>query len=91
MKGGHLSEKKITDLLLNKGKVYKFISDKIETSNTHGTGCTLASAVACNLFKGLNLYDSVSNARNYVMGCIKNPFIIGNGHNPLNHFYNLFN
>ena len=91
MKGGHLSEKKITDLLLNKGKVYKFISDKIETPNTHGTGCTLASAVACNLFKGLNLYDSVNNARNYVMGCIKNPLIIGNGHNPLNHFYNLFN
>ncbi len=91
MKGGHLSEEKITDLLLNNGKVYKFISDKIETPNTHGTGCTLASAVACNLFKGLNLYDSVSNARNYVMGCIKNPFIVGNGHNPLNHFYNLFN
>ncbi len=91
MKGGHLSEEKITDLLLNEGKVYKFISDKIETPNTHGTGCTLASAVACNLFKGLNLYDSVSNARNYVMGCIKNPFVIGNGHNPLNHFYNLFN
>ena len=91
MKGGHLSEKKITDLLLNNGKVYKFISDKIETPNTHGTGCTLASAVACNLFKGLNLYDSVCNARNYVMGCIKNPFIVGNGHNPLNHFYNLFN
>ena len=91
VKGGHLNEEMIVDLLLNNGKVYTFKSAKIKTSNTHGTGCTLASAIACNLFKGLDLYDSVYNARNYVISCIKNPNIIGNGHNPLNHFYNLFN
>ena len=91
VKGGHLDGNKVIDLLLNNGKVYKFISDKIKTTNTHGTGCTLASAIACNIFKGFNLNDSIDNARNYVINCIKNPFIIGNGHNPLNHFYNLFN
>ena len=91
IKGGHLSEEKITDLLINEGKVYKFMSDKIKTSNTHGTGCTLASAIACNIFRGFDLYDSVNNARNYVINCINNPCIIGTGHNPLNHFYNLFN
>jgi hydroxymethylpyrimidine/phosphomethylpyrimidine kinase len=91
VKGGHLNGNKVIDLLLNNGKVYKFISDKIKTTNTHGTGCTLASAIACNIFKGFNLNDSIKNARNYVINCIKNPFIIGNGHNPLNHFYNLFN
>ena len=90
IKGGHLSEEKITDLLINDGKVYKFKSDKIKTSDTHGTGCTLASAIACNIFKGFNLHDSVNNARNYVINCINNPCIIGSGHNPLNHFYNLF-
>ena len=91
MKGGHLREEKIIDLLLNEEKVYKFISDKIITENTHGTGCTLASAIACNLLKGLSLYASVDNARKYVISCIINPYIIGHGHNPLNHFYNLFN
>ncbi len=91
IKGGHLNGNKVIDYLLNNGKVYKFMSDKIKTENTHGTGCTLASAIACNLFKGFNLYDSIKNARNYVISCIKNPCIIGNGHNPLNHFYNLFN
>ena len=91
IKGGHLNGNKVTDLLLNNGKVYKFMSDKIKTGNTHGTGCTLASAIACNLFKGFNLHDSINNARNYVYSCIKNPCIVGNGHNPLNHFYNLFN
>ena len=91
IKGGHLTENKIIDLLLFEGKIYKFISDKVNTLNTHGTGCTLASAIACNLFKGFNLYDSVEKAREYVINCILNQRVVGKGHNPLNHFYKLFN
>ena len=91
LKGGHLDGDKVIDLLLKEEKIYKFISDKVKTSNTHGTGCTLASAIACNLFKGFKLHDSVEKARNYVISCIFKPHIVGNGHNPLNHFCKLFN
>ena len=71
LKGGHLNSKKIIDILQTDSKVYKFISSKIDSQNTHGTGCTLASAIACNLFKGFNLYDSVKNARAFVIKGIK--------------------
>ena len=91
LKGGHLASNEIVDILQEKDNIYKFISIKINTLNTHGTGCTLASAIACNLFKGLNLYDSVQKARNYVFNGIKRAYVIGNGHNPLNHFYSEFN
>ena len=86
LKGGHLNENKITDLLYTKKKVYRFTSKKINTMNTHGTGCTLASAITCNLFKKLSLPKSVSNARDFVIRGIKKASIIGNGHNPLHHF-----
>ena len=86
LKGGHLNSKKIIDILQTDSKVYKFISSKIDSQNTHGTGCTLASAIACNLFKGFNLYDSVKNARAFVIKGIKSSKVIGRGHSPLNHF-----
>ena len=86
LKGGHLDSKEIFDILQTQEKDDIFISSKINTLNTHGTGCTLSSAIACNLYKGLNLYDSVKNARNYVTNGIKKASIIGKGHNPLNHF-----
>ena len=86
LKGGHLESNEIIDMLLAGKKIYKFVSSKIKTLNTHGTGCTLASAIACYLFKGFNLYDSINNARKYVIKGIKRGHTIGNGHNPLNHF-----
>ena len=86
LKGGHLKKSKIADLLQTNKKVYKFTSLKINTLNTHGTGCTMASAIACNLFNGFSLYNSVKNARKYVISGIKKSLIIGSGHNPLNHF-----
>ena len=86
LKGGHLKSDKVTDLLYSKNKIYKFVSSKIITTNTHGTGCTLASALACNIFKGNSLYDSVKNARKYVINGIETAQLIGKGHNPLNHF-----
>ena len=86
LKGGHLDENMIIDLLYTEKKIYKFISNKIRSTNTHGTGCTLASAIACNLYKKVSLPKSVSNARDFVIRGIKKASIIGNGHNPLHHF-----
>ena len=59
---------------------------KIKTNNTHGTGCSLASAITANLFLGKNLKESIKLSIDYVHNGIKNSFQIGKGHNPINHF-----
>ena len=88
LKGGHLYKEKeiVTDFLYQKGSVYKFSSKRIKTKNTHGTGCSLASAVTANLYLGKSLKESVKLARNFVNKGIKKSFSIGSGHNPINHF-----
>ncbi len=90
LKGGHMFEKKhsITDLLLDDNTVYKFTSKRIITKNTHGTGCSLASAITANLFLGKKLKSSVEIARKFVYEGIKNSYAIGLGNNPINHFIN---
>ena len=88
LKGGHMLENKniITNILFNNGKVDKFISPRIKTNNTHGTGCSLASAITANLFLGKSLKESIRLSIDYVHNGIKNSFLIGKGHNPINHF-----
>ena len=88
LKGGHIleEEKTITNILFNNGKTDKFLSQRIKTNNTHGTGCSLASAITANLFLGKNLKDSVKLSIDFVYNGIKNSFLVGNGHNPINHF-----
>ena len=88
LKGGHMLDNKniITNILFNNGKVYKFLSPRIKTKNTHGTGCSLASAITANLFLGKTLKDSIKLSIDYVHNGIKNRFLIGKGHNPINHF-----
>ena len=85
---GHLYKEKevVTDFLYQKGRVYKFSSKRIKTKNTHGTGCSLASAVTANLYLGKSLKESVKLARNFVNKGILKSFSIGSGHNPINHF-----
>ncbi len=89
VKGGHLQSKERTlvDVLYEDKKVYKIYSKFIKTKNTHGTGCSLSSAITANLFLGNSLYSSVQNAQKFVYNGIKNNYIIGSGHNPINHFY----
>ena len=65
----------------------EFSSPRIDTPNTHGTGCTFASAVAAGLAKGLEPVDAVASAKEYVTEAIRNSFPMGGGHGPLNHFY----
>jgi len=86
IKGGHLSGKEAIDILFN-GKEYSYYkSERIETKNTHGTGCTYSSAIAASLAKGMDLYDAVYIAKSYITKAIKeSPTNIGKGSGPLYH------
>lgn len=87
LKGGHLNSKKLTDVLLYNGEIYKFVTDRIDTEDTHGTGCSMSSAIATNLAKGQKLHMAVKNAVLYVQKGITNNFKVGKGKNPINHFH----
>lgn len=88
LKGGHLIKEKdkVTDFLIDKESLFKYSSKRIKTKNTHGTGCSLASAVTANLLIGHSLNESVKIARKFVNTGIRKGLIIGKGHNPINHF-----
>ncbi len=83
VKGGH-REGPATDLFYD-GK--EFTAPRFDTVNTHGTGCTFASAVAAGLARGMVVTDAVALAKDYVTEGIRHSFSIGQGHGPLNHFY----
>jgi hydroxymethylpyrimidine/phosphomethylpyrimidine kinase len=85
MKGGHLEGDRVVDLLLHGGKVERFDDVRIPSRSTHGTGCTLASAVAAGLAQKMTLVDAVSRARAYVRRAIETAPGFGHGHGPLNH------
>lgn len=89
MKGGHLPGDTVTDLLITKGGMSRFDGPRIESRHTHGTGCTLASAVASRLAQGLALSDAVAAARAYVMRAIETAPGLGHGHGPLNHMHGI--
>jgi len=88
IKGGHLVEH-ANDLLYTDGKVIWFEGKKIDNANTHGTGCTLSSAIASNLAKGFSIEESVRNAKAYISGAIADKMDLGKGRGPLNHCYQL--
>ena len=78
-----------TDIFCDGIEVKAFTAQRISTDNTHGTGCTFASATAAGLAKGQSLRESVSNAKKYVTEAIHFAPAIGQGNGPLNHFYML--
>lgn len=85
LKGGHF-EDTANDLLFYKDGKYDILkSEKIKNPNTHGTGCTLSSAIASNLAKGKSLLESVKNAKDYVYSAIASNLNIGHGYGPINH------
>jgi hydroxymethylpyrimidine/phosphomethylpyrimidine kinase len=86
LKGGHMEGDPI-DYFFDGENGIELVSERIDTPNTHGTGCTFSSAVAANLALGYNLEQSARNAQLYVHEAIDPGFTIGNGHGPLNHFY----
>ncbi len=85
LKGGHLPGAIITDFLLLGGDIEIFESPRIDSRHTHGTGCTLASAIAAGLAQGLGVRDAVERARRYVQEAIRAAPGYGKGHGPLNH------
>ena len=90
IKGGHLSSKKMNDILLNKRIIKIFRSKKYNSKNTHGTGCTLSSAIATYLSCGKDLNKSCELGIKYVNEAIKSNLNLGKGNGPINHL-NSFN
>ena len=89
IKGGHM-ENEATDILFD-GEKYTYIKgERIHTKNTHGTGCTLSSAIAANLAKGQTVKQAVQNAKEYITVAIAHSLDIGKGVGPTNHFYTLY-
>ena len=86
VKGGH-REGPATDLFYDGKEFKEFTAPRFDTVNTHGTGCTFASAVAAGLALGMVVTDAVDLAKDYVTEGIRHSFSIGQGHGPLNHFY----
>lgn len=91
LKGGHLESDVLTDVFYNveSGEVFELMSNRVDTVNTHGTGCTLSSAVAAFLARGHSLNDAVRAAKTYLDGAIKcgAAYTVGHGRGPLHHFF----
>jgi hydroxymethylpyrimidine/phosphomethylpyrimidine kinase len=85
LKGGHLPGEQVVDLLATEDGIETFAAPRIASRHTHGTGCTLASAVAAGLAQGLALRDAVMRAREYVRAAIAAAPGLGVGAGPLNH------
>jgi hydroxymethylpyrimidine/phosphomethylpyrimidine kinase len=90
VKGGHMEGPASVDLAVTADGTFELRGERFETTSTHGTGCTLASAIAANLALGRPLREALSLAREYVEGAIRNAPGIGAGHGPLNHFWRLY-
>lgn len=86
LKGGH-KVNDANDLLYSKGDFKWFLSERIDNNNTHGTGCTLSSAIAANLAKSEDLNQAIKNAKEYLTGALRAGLNLGKGSGPLMHNY----
>ena len=86
VKGGHL-EGDAVDVFYDGAQFREFAAPRVETTSTHGTGCTFASAIAAGLAQGMGMEDAVARAKAYVTEAIRSAFPLGGGHGPLNHFH----
>lgn len=89
VKGGHAIGNAV-DVLYDGNRFYEFETHRIETKNTHGTGCTFSSAIASNLALGLTIPQAVERAKRYVTTAIEHALEIGKGNGPTHHFYELY-
>lgn len=85
VKGGHL-EGDAVDFLYDGQQIHTFSSKRIDTNNTHGTGCTYSAAITAYLSQGIPLVDAVKQAKEFVTTAIKGSFKLGSGNGPTNHF-----
>ena len=89
LKGGH-SVNDANDLLYTKGELIWFEGKRIDNPNTHGTGCTLSSAIAANLALGFDLAESIRRAKEYLSGALSAMLDLGKGSGPLNHMHRIY-
>jgi hydroxymethylpyrimidine/phosphomethylpyrimidine kinase len=90
VKGGHLGGEEAADLLYHGGHFTRFSEKRIDTANTHGTGCTLSSAIASALAQGDGVEDAVRSAKTYITRAIAAAYAVGHGHGPVGHFAELY-
>lgn len=88
LKGGHRIND-ANDLLLQQGETRWFTGQRIQNPNTHGTGCTLSSAIASNLAKGFDLEHSIARSKQYISGALAAMLDLGRGSGPMNHAFAL--
>ncbi|MFH1153521.1 MAG: bifunctional hydroxymethylpyrimidine kinase/phosphomethylpyrimidine kinase [Pseudomonadota bacterium] len=91
LKGGHLPDAITTDLFYDNrtGEILELETPRVDTPNSHGTGCTISSAIAAGLARGLGLTDAVKAAKNYITGALEAGagVTVGRGHGPVHHFH----
>lgn len=95
LKGGHFRGDCIDVLYMSEPDCHgndniSFCAPHIDSPNTHGTGCTLSSAITANLAKGADMSSAVESAKKYVTEAIERSFTVGKGHSPVNHFYDYY-
>jgi hydroxymethylpyrimidine/phosphomethylpyrimidine kinase len=86
-KGGHAEGEEVEDVLFVRGEVHRFRHPRLATSSTHGTGCTLSSAIAARLGRGEDLPQAVGGAIEYLQGAMKAAYPLGSGHGPVDHLW----
>lgn len=86
IKGGHMTGD-AEDILFDGKEFFRFRSERLRTSSTHGTGCTFSSAIAANLAKAMEIREAVAAAKEYITMAIGHAVPIGKGYGPVNHFY----
>lgn len=87
IKGGHMEQAEAVDYLYDGNHMETFAAPRVDTKNTHGTGCTFSAAIAAFLAKGVETAEAVAKAKDYLTGAIRNSFHLGKGHGPLHHSY----
>jgi hydroxymethylpyrimidine/phosphomethylpyrimidine kinase len=87
IKGGHRDSSEAVDLIYDGSSFDRITGPRIETANTHGTGCTFSAAIAANLALGLTPEQAIPTAKTFLTGAIRESFAIGAGHSPVNHFF----
>jgi hydroxymethylpyrimidine/phosphomethylpyrimidine kinase len=90
VKGGHLGGPDSIDVAVSAHETFELRLPRVATTSTHGTGCTLSSAIAANLALGLEIRPALERAREYVDGAIRNAPGLGRGHGPLGHFWRVY-
>ena len=88
--GGHFPSADIVDLLYDGHRFTEFRAERVESTSTHGTGCTFAAALTAHLAIGRTLEEAIPLAQHYVAGAIRNAPGLGKGHGPLGHFWSLY-